>query len=324
MDCSNLLNVLSTELDWSSDDDAVLLEPYTYLTCNPGKEFRTSMILAFNKWLNVPEPELKIIISIVKKLHNASLLIDDIEDNSMLRRGRPVAHKLFGIPQTLNTGNYVYFLAFQELRILERLYNSKASTVEYTFSPTNLDQVLIAELLSLHRGQGLDLLWRDSLQCPTEAQYISMVNQKTGGLLRIGIRLMMSCRTTNIDEDYVPLVNSIGVLFQIRDDYMNLKSDNYAHNKGFAEDLTEGKFSFPVVHGVRADMGNRQLLNILQKRPTTPTLKKHAISYLQDHTKSFDYTAKVIHQLDAVVRAEVKRLGGNPDLEALLNTMLGI
>lgn len=71
------------------------------------------------------------------------------------------------------------------------------------------------ELLCLHRGQGLEILWRDSLQCPTEEEYVRMVNfstfhpfsmiyaayngSETGGLLRIGIKLMMACSTTNTD-----------------------------------------------------------------------------------------------------------------------------
>lgn len=64
------------------------------------------------------------------------------------------------------------------------------------------------------------------------------------------------------DSEYVPLVNLISILFQIRDDYMNLQSSgSYADNKGFAEDLTEGKFSFLVTHAVRKEMGNRELLS---------------------------------------------------------------
>ena len=55
---------------------------------------------------------------------------------------------------------------------------------------------------------------------------------------------------------------------------MNLQSSEYADNKGFCEDLTEGKFSFPVVHGVRADQGNRQILSECQttSRPVSPLL----------------------------------------------------
>ena len=47
--------------------------------------------------------------------------VDDVEDNSQLRRGAPVAHKIYGVPQTINSANYVYFLAFQELSRLKDL-----------------------------------------------------------------------------------------------------------------------------------------------------------------------------------------------------------
>lgn len=87
---------------------------------------------------------------------------------------------------------------------------------------------------------------------------------------------MMACST--VDVDYIPLVSLFGVYFQIRDDLMNLSSpevciyrsvcvsyypcaSKYTSNKGFAEDLTEGKFSFPVVHGIHADKSNRQVIS---------------------------------------------------------------
>jgi len=146
-----------------------------------------------------------------------------------------------------------------------------------------------------------------------------MVNNKTGGLLRIGIKLMMACCTTNAEVDYVPLVNLIGVFFQIRDDLMNLQSAEYISNKGFAEDLSEGKFSFPVVHGIQANKSNRQVMNVLQKRPTTPTLKVHIIDYLKNETKSFEYTLSVLENLEAQTRREIAKLGGNKGLEAIMD-----
>ncbi|KAI0316102.1 isoprenoid synthase domain-containing protein [Amylostereum chailletii] len=260
-------------------------------------------------------------------LHNASLLIDDIEDDSQLRRGQPVAHKIYGIPQTINTANYVYFLAYQELFSLRPSPSDSPSASQAQssaprlYSAHDLDVIVTDELLNLHRGQGQELVWRDSLHCPTEEQYVGMVNNKTGGLFRIAVKLMSTCATTNADVDYVPLVNLIGVYFQIRDDYMNLQDSGYATNKGFAEDLTEGKFSFPIVHGVRADPSNRQLLNILQKRPATPTLKHHAISYLKNRTHSFEYTLKVLRIVERQTLDELHRLGGNPKLEAILNAL---
>jgi geranylgeranyl diphosphate synthase type 3 len=306
----NMLERLATEHAWSPQNEAAILEPFTYITSNPGKEVRGQLIEAFNTWLNVPPEKLVVIARLVNMLHAASLLVDDIEDDSQLRRGQPVAHKIYGIPQTINTANYVFFLAFRELFALRASETS-----------SDLDAIVTEELLSLHRGQGLEILWRDSLNCPSEEEYISMVNNKTGGLLRIGIKLMIACSTSNVGVDYVPLVNLIGIYFQIRDDLMNLQSTEYIKNKGFAEDLTEGKFSFPVVHGIHADTTNRQVLNVLQKRPSTPTLKIHTIEYLKNHTKSFEYTHTVLSNLEAQARQEIARLGGNKGLERIIDLL---
>ncbi|KAL1745802.1 isoprenoid synthase domain-containing protein [Schizophyllum fasciatum] len=283
----NILSRLSSESRWTPENEKAVLEPYEYLLSTPGKEFRTQLIEAFNQWLAVPADTLQIIAKIVNMLHSASLMVDDIEDDSQLRRGKPVTHKVYGVPQTINTGNYVYFLAYRELLLLREPANG-----------IDVEKLVTDELLSLHRGQGLELLWRDSLQCPTEDEYIDM-----------------SFR------NYIPLVNLIGVFFQIRDDLMNLQSVEYSSNKGFAEDLTEGKFSFPVVHGIHADKSNRQILNVLQKRPATPTLKIHTISYLKERTKSFEYTLDVLDSLERQMRAEIERLGGNPSLMKIVDLL---
>ncbi|KIM58514.1 hypothetical protein SCLCIDRAFT_128053 [Scleroderma citrinum Foug A] len=316
-DISSLLSPLKEPSSWPDSSERVILEPYTYTTSKRGKEIRTLLIEAFNEWLAVPRDQLDLISRVVRMLHSASLMVDDIEDGAQLRRGQPVAHRIYGVPQTINTANYVYFLAYKELAIL-RDHGSKQAEARVVTNK-DLDLVVTEELLSLHRGQGLEIFWRDSLQCPTEEEYISMVNNKTGGLFRIAVKLMMACATTNIDVDYVPLVNLFGVYFQIRDDFMNLHSTEYSNNKGFAEDLTEGKFSFPIVHGVRADDKNRVVLNVLQKRPTTPTLKHYTIDHLRSVTGSFDYTLKVMTELEQQVRQEISRLGGNSRLEAILN-----
>lgn len=105
------------------------------------------------------------------------LRVDDVEDNSLLRRGIPVAHNIFGTAQTINSANYVYFVALQELL---KLGNPKAI------------QIYTDELCNLHRGQGMDLFWRDTLTCPTEQDYLQMVANKTGGLFRLAVQLMQA------------------------------------------------------------------------------------------------------------------------------------
>lgn len=69
-------------------------------------------------------------------LHNASLLIDDIEDNSNLRRGIPVAHNIYGVPQTINSANYVYFLGLEKVLQLDhpestKVYSSAIGTASW-------------------------------------------------------------------------------------------------------------------------------------------------------------------------------------------------
>ena len=105
----------------------------------------------------IPEDRVSDIKEIITDLHNASLLVDDIEDNSKMRRGMPVAHSIFGIPSTMNCANYVYFLALEKCHSLN---NATAISI------------FVQELLNLHRGQGQDILWREQCKCPTEEQYV--------------------------------------------------------------------------------------------------------------------------------------------------------
>lgn len=177
-------------------------------------------------------------------------------------------------------------------------------------------------------------------------------------------------------RDYVPLANLIGIIFQIRDDYVNLQSvevrlsfsepplslecvrrglilvafvlgkPQYANNKGFCEDFSEGKFSFPIVHAIRADQSNRQILSenrpclssqlhelmhrpffsfefadILRQRPSSPGPKTYAVSYMNQKTNSFAYTRQVLRSLTQQAFAEVARLGGNAGVEAILKKL---
>ena len=94
-----------------------------------------------------------------------------------------------------------------------------------------------------------------------------------------------------------------------------------------------------MVHGIRADESNRQILSksivdpyrsyswtindtdVLQKRPSSPTLKTHTISYLKERTNSFEYTLSVLRTLEKQTRDEIQRLGGNVKLEGIVDTL---
>ena len=230
--------------DHGEREDVVLLEPLNYITRNPGKNIRLQLIDCIQNWLCIPSEYLSIVKEIVTDLHNASLLIDDIEDNSKLRRGSPVAHDVYGIPITLNCANYVYFLAQKKC-----LHMGSFEAIE----------AFTEEIINLHRGQGIELFWREHLRCPTEEAYFDMVSDKTGGLFRLAYKLMLPFSSTVKKEDvekHLKFLDLFGIYFQIRDDLMNILNwENVIGEKNetmhtYCEDITEGKFSFPVIFAI--------------------------------------------------------------------------
>jgi geranylgeranyl pyrophosphate synthase len=133
--------------------------------------------------------------------------IDDIQDNSKYRRGALAAHEVYGVAQTINAANYVYFEAMQGLHRLE--------------SWPQLFLIYNEELLHLHRGQGMELFWRETMQPPSIDEYLRLISNKTGGLFRLALRLMQAMSDCNYEIS--PLVDVMGLMFQIVDDYKNLK-----------------------------------------------------------------------------------------------------
>ncbi|KAI0009518.1 isoprenoid synthase domain-containing protein [Xylariaceae sp. FL0662B] len=289
----NLKASIPTNLDfntWTEEKERIAMSPYNYIAAEPGKEFRSLLLSSFNEWLEVPKASLEIITNAIRMLHTASLLIDDIQDNSLLRRGRPVAHRVFGIANTINSANYVYFLALQEL---QKLNNPKAIDIYTT------------EIVSLHRGQAMDLFWRDTLTCPAEEDYLEMISNKTGGLFRLAYKLMEAESSASIN--FLPLIQLFSLIFQIADDYKNLCSQEYGQKKGFGEDLTEGKFSFPVIHSIRSNPTNLELLYILEQKPTSDDVKRYAIKYIES-TGSLDYTKEFVGELMNRAKKAVDRI----------------
>ncbi|VDM53550.1 unnamed protein product [Angiostrongylus costaricensis] len=242
---------------------------------------------------------------IVQMLHNASLLIDDIEDNSVLRRGLPVTHHIYGTPRTINAANYVYFIALNKCTLL----SDKAVTI------------FVEQMLELHRGQGKELFWRDTVTCPTEAEYEEMVVQKTGGLFFLAVKLieLFSSKT----YDFSNLLKQMALYFQIRDDYLNLVSDDMAKQKSFAEDLTEGKFSFPIIHAIHCSptsLNDDPVLNILRQRTKDIEVKKYCIKLLKERY-SFEYTLTRLRNIASEIREEIKTLGGNCKLDEVMDLL---
>ncbi|KAF7995555.1 hypothetical protein HCN44_006662 [Aphidius gifuensis] len=286
------------------DQDEKLLQPFTYILQVPGKQIRAKLAYAMNYWLKIPMEKLFAVGDITQMLHNSSLLIDDIQDNSILRRGIPVAHSIYGVASTINAANYVLFIALERVLAL----NHPEATQVYT-----------EQLLELHRGQGIEIYWRDNYICPTEAEYRHMTMKKTGGLFNLAVRLMQLF--SDCKEDFSMLAGILGLYFQIRDDYCNLCMQEYSENKSYCEDLSEGKFSFPIIHAIQSKPDDRQVMNILRQRTKDVEVKKYCVTLLEKFG-SFDYTRTILAELDKKARDEVERLGGNPLLIKVLDDLL--
>ncbi|KAJ1888796.1 hypothetical protein LPJ66_008388 [Kickxella alabastrina] len=283
--------------------EKIILAPYEYLAKIPGKEVRTVIINAFNSWLHIDPSLLLEISSVIRKLHASSLLLDDIEDSSELRRGVPAAHTIYGIPMTLNAANYVYCISTRDVLQMKR---------------PKIMEIFTEELMNLHRGQGLDLFRRDTLSCPTEEKYLEMVLNKTGGLFRLAVKMLQECSEVNVD--FTDLIDMMGAFFQIRDDYMNLLSTEYSNSKGFCEDLTEGKFSFLIVHAITKGEDGPQLMSILRQNTDDENDKLHAVSLIAK-AGSFEYTRKYLIALENKIGEKIAGHGGNAVLEDLMTKL---
>ena len=182
-------------------------------------------------------------------------------------------------------------------------------------------QIYTEQMLELHRGQGMEIYWRDEGHCPTEQEYRTMAIQKTGGLFNLAIRLMqLFQQNTESTYNYGELANLMGLYFQIRDDFANLCLDEYTETKTFAEDITEGKFNFPIIHAVRKFPKNEKIKTIIRQKTSNLEVKKYCVSLLAD-AGSFEYSKITLVELEERIKNEIVVLGGNAAMLSLMGQL---
>jgi len=307
---------LNRNVQMSPKDELKLREPFDYYRSSiPGKGLRRILLQTFNHHLQLPDAWVQEIVNIIEDLHCASLVIDDIEDESTLRRGQLAAHLKHGLAPALNAGNYMYFTVNQRVLRLTAAYGGDVAEAA---------QIFLDEMVQLHQGQGIEIYWRTKREKPSVREYLKMVEQKTGGLIRLGVRLLSlhpSAQTPTHKSTIAGLIKygeQLGVYYQIRDDLVSLTSEEYAALNGFAEDLHEGKYSFPIIHSLDVNP-HSGLAELLAMKPDDIRMKKAAISLIA-RTGSFDYTIHALQELGLSLQAQLADLGGNERLEGLLRS----
>jgi len=179
----------------------------------------------------------------VELVHNFSLIHDDIEDDSPLRRGRVTVWKKWGVPQAINTGDAMLTLAHLWLLRLET-----------TTSPTIAFQstkILQNACLLLTQGQYLDIAYESHASLPMDA-YWHMVAGKTAALLTACTEI--GALTAGANEARCQAFHqfgySLGLAFQAQDDILGIWGDAALTGKSTASDLLAGKKSLPIIYGL--------------------------------------------------------------------------
>ena len=176
--------------------------------------------------------------------HNASLIHDDIEDNSDERRGKPAVHLIYGMETAINSGAFMYFLPLACLKA----WKGEAVLKE------KIRALWGDHMRALHLGQAMDISWhRDFHSLPGLDEYDRMCRLKTGCLARLAAVLGVHCvGVRNIGENTLELASTfadaaelLGVGFQILDDVKNLSKGVPGKKRG--DDIVEGKKSLPVL-----------------------------------------------------------------------------
>jgi geranylgeranyl diphosphate synthase type 3 len=212
----------------------ILLEPVTYYKNQKGKNIRNIICNWLGQLMNIKQEDIDFIYEINNNIHNASLVIDDIEDNSLLRRNEPCAHIKYGIPISLNAGY---------LSIFKSLLNiiSKDGDI------TTMNKI-IEFIYYLHIGQGMDIYYTQKKIVPLLEDYENMIQYKTGWAFIIIFELLLKKNKnvfiTKNSENIKKSLLVFGLFFQIRDDYINLTDVNYWKEKGFCQDFDEEKISY--------------------------------------------------------------------------------
>ncbi len=179
----------------------------------------------------------------VELLHNFSLIHDDIEDNSALRRGRPTVWKKWGQAQAINTGDAMLTLAnLAMLRLTET--TSPAITLPAM-------RIIHQTCLRLTQGQHLDMDYETRGQV-TVAEYWEMVEGKTASLIAACCELGALCAKVSAETQslYREFGHKLGLAFQAQDDLLGIWGKTEKIGKSTTGDLLSGKKTLPIIYGL--------------------------------------------------------------------------
>jgi octaprenyl-diphosphate synthase len=204
-----------------------------YIISAGGKRIRPALLLLMAGALGYTDAQRHNLAAVVEFIHTATLLHDDVVDESTLRRGRPTANESFGNPASVLVGDFLYSRAFQmmvdygEMRVMEVLAEA-----------TNV----IAE------GEVMQLMNMHDASLTPEA-YLHVIESKTAKLFEASSRLaaILAGSTPQIEQACAAYGAALGTAFQLIDDVLDYEGDAATLGKNLGDDLREGKTTLPLI-----------------------------------------------------------------------------
>jgi octaprenyl-diphosphate synthase len=230
-----------------ASDVALINQISHYIISAGGKRIRPMLVLLFSKALGFTGPERFELAATVEFIHTATLLHDDVVDESALRRGRDTANALFGNAASVLVGDFVYSRAFQMMVSVNRM-----RVLEVLADATNV--IAEGEVLQLMNMHDPDIAVED---------YLRVIRFKTAKLFEASARLgaVLAEAPHEVEEACADYGRSLGTAFQLVDDLLDYEGSTSQLGKNVGDDLREGKPTLPLLVAMeRGTASDRELI----------------------------------------------------------------
>lgn len=282
-------------------------EPIWEFLDRGGKRWRPFLFLLVCEALGKNPKDFMEFAIIPEVIHNGTLIIDDIEDSSDYRRGKPCTYKIYGLDIAINAGNAMYYLPLLPLiKNKEKIPPQKLCKIY---------EIYVQEMINLSLGQAMDIAWHRGLANAdeiSEKDYLQMCAYKTGTLARMSAKIaaVLADATAEQVEKIGHFAESIGVAFQMQDDILDLTGEEFAEKKGGrGKDITEGKRTLIVIHTLKVadSKDKKRLIQILNMHTSDQKLQDEAIAIMQKYS-SIEYARRFATNLVEESWREVEKL----------------
>ncbi|MCW4047138.1 MAG: polyprenyl synthetase family protein [Candidatus Bathyarchaeota archaeon] len=260
-----------------------IAEPVWDILDRGGKRWRPALFLLICEALGGKAADCLDFAIIPEVVHNGTLIIDDIEDSSELRRGKPCTYRIYGVDIAVNAGNAMYYLPL--LPLMEKKAQLPPEKLR------DIYEVYVQEMINLSMGQAMDIAWHRGIANAddlSEEDYLQMCAYKTGTLARMAAKLaaVLAGANRELVEKLGRFAESIGVAFQMQDDVLDLTGKEFAAKKGgVGQDITEGKRTLMVIYTLKkaSSMDRKRLIQILNMHTSDQALRDEAIAIMQKY-----------------------------------------